>query len=463
MTRSHERMTGVDTAWLRMEDPTNLMMITGLIVFDGPMDVDRLEGVIRERLLRFDRFRQRVVQPSGLFTRPRWVDVPGLDVADHLEVLDLPAPAGRAELEEAVSRLMSRPLDYRKPLWAFHVLRNYQEGSALVVRLHHCIADGIALIRVLLSLTDETPDPGIARVNGEMAQGARRMAQGARRGALRVERARAPEDGRLREAASRAGKGLGLAARGLGAVGKLLVRPPDPPTLYRGELGVAKRAAWSAPVDLESVKGAGRGQGATVNDVLLAAMTGAMRRYVLARGGQPGGLDVRAAVPVNLRPPDAPLGMGNRFGLVFLSLPIGLANAREQMLELKRRMDAMKRSLEAVVVLGLLELVGSTTPTVQRLLVDFLARKVTVVATNVPGPRAPRYLAGVRIRRLVPWVPQAGRVGLGLSIISYDGEVTVGVASDAGIVPDPERLLDHFYDAFGALARAQDASAGKGR
>ncbi len=454
------RMSGVDTAWLRMEDPTNLMMITGVLICDESLDEERLRAVTERRLLRFDRFRQRVVQPPGVLARPRWVDDPHFELDDHLHRLRLPAPGGRAELEEAVSRLMSRPLDLAKPLWAFHLVENYAGGGALIVRLHHCLADGIVLLRVLLSLTDEEADaPTNGRAASEDAPAFRQIGRPDRR------------DGRaaLKQIARGAGlAGLaGLAGRCLGAVGRLLLRAPDPPTASKGPLGVEKRAAWSAPVPLADVKAAGGAAGGTVNDLLLTAMTGALRRYLIGRGEPLArGLNVRAAVPVNLRPPEAPLAMGNRFGLVFLSLPVGLADPEARLRELKRRMDAMKRSVEAVVVLGLLELIGSVPPVVQRRIVDFLAKKVTAVATNVPGPRRPRNLAGARLRRIVPWVPQAGRVGLGLSIFSYDGEVTVGIVSDAGLVPRPDRLVAAFHEEFDRLQdrgrRTTDGCLGKG-
>ncbi len=443
-------MSGVDTAWLRMEDPTNLMMITGLIVLDGPVELGRLRAVVRERLLCFDRFRQHVVQPPGLLARPRWVESgAAFDLERHVRRLRLPAPAGRAELEEAVSRLMSTPLDYARPLWSFHLVERYAEGAALVMRLHHCLADGMALLHVLRSLTDAAPGEGAASEGGEHVCAASN-GQPASPSAFLETRDRPQRHGAAW--ARRAGRAAVLAGRVLGATGKLIARPPDPPTPLRGALGVPKRAVWSGALDLDAVKAVGRALEATVNDVLLAALAGALHRYLVRCGEPPArGLNVRAAVPVNLRPRGAPPAMGNRFGLVFLSLPVGLADPEARLHELKRRMNAMKQSLEAVAVLGLLGLIGSVPPAVQRGIVGFLAKKVTAVATNVIGPRRPRYLAGARLRRIVPWVPQAGRVGLGLSIISYDGEVTIGVATDTGIVPEPERLVAGFYEAFAAL------------
>ncbi|MDW8148772.1 MAG: wax ester/triacylglycerol synthase family O-acyltransferase [Roseiflexaceae bacterium] len=156
--RRTEVFSSADAAWLRMEDPTNLMMITGVLIFDEPLDVARLYRVIEERLLVFDRFRMRVKpgRSSGLL--PEWEIDPYFNLRAHIHRIALPAPGDKRELQALVSDLMSTPLDFSKPLWHFHIVENYNGGSAALCRLHHAIADGIALVQVLLSLTDEQPD-----------------------------------------------------------------------------------------------------------------------------------------------------------------------------------------------------------------------------------------------------------------------------------------------------------------
>jgi diacylglycerol O-acyltransferase len=230
--------------------------------------------------------------------------------------------------------------------------------------------------------------------------------------------------------------------------------PPDPPTPFKGPLGVAKRAAWSDPVPLDDVKAAGKALGATVNDVLLAAVTGALRRYLEGRGTPLKDLEFRAVVPVNLRKPEEEHELGNRFGLVFLTLPVGIEDPADRLFELKERMDEIKGSPEAVVALGLLGAIGSAPADVERLVVDLFGRAGTGVMTNVMGPRERISFAGVPAREIMFWVPQSGRLGLGVSILSYAGGVSLGVATDAGLVPDPEKILDGFREEFDALAAA---------
>ncbi|RME51067.1 MAG: wax ester/triacylglycerol synthase family O-acyltransferase [Caldilineae bacterium] len=451
-------LSNVDAAWLGMEDPTNLMMVTGVLVFDEPLDLERFRATIRYRLLRHERFRQRVIYPSGRLSKPRWETDPNFDLSAHIIRLTLPPPGDQAALEEMVSMLMSTPLDYTKPLWQIHVLENFGEGCALLVRLHHCIADGIALMHVLLSLADDRPDAPWPSPEPEPEERRRnplsalfRRATSAAITGLRLTEKVVHESLVTLENPAHA---LQLARTGAdfaAAVGRLALRPPDPPTLFKGKLGVAKRAAWSGPVPLRDVKAIGRVTGGTVNDILLTAMTGALRRYMESRGEPVEGLNFRAVVPVNLRPPEKAGELGNQFGLVFLSLPIGIADPVDRLFELKRRMDALKGTPEAVVALGILGALGVTPQELQNIVVNIFGAKATAVMTNVPGPRQTLYLAGSPIRTLMFWVPQSGRLGLGVSILSYAGEVRLGVATDARLVPDPQKIAAAFHDEFASL------------
>lgn len=461
----NEALSNVDTAWLRMEDPTNLMMVTALLLFDAPIDMARLRATIEHRMLTFSRFRQRVVESRLPLRNPQWEDDPHFDLNAHLHRVALPAPGDQAALQELVSDLMSTPLDYSKPLWQAHVIENYGEGAALLVRLHHCIGDGIALAFVLLSMTDLTADAPwpSAPTAEEQENGAGNPLAGLVRQAGSVARRTKETAGKLLEESKEAifnpEKAAELAKGGVtaaAAAARLVLRWPDPPTVFKGKLGVAKRAAWSQPLALADVKQVSKAMGGTINDVLLTAMTGALRRYLEGRLEPVDGLEFRAAVPVNLRPLDEMGELGNRFGLVFLSLPVGIEDPVERLAELKERMDALKDSPEAVVAFGILNAMGMTPGQVQDLLVKMFGTKATAVMTNVPGPKFPLYLAGSRLSGMMFWVPQSGRLGLGVSIFSYAGTVRLGVATDAGLIPDPDKIIAGFhqeFDDFMALAQ----------
>jgi diacylglycerol O-acyltransferase len=452
-------LSSVDAAWLRMEDPTNLMMVTGVLMFEERLDPLALRVVLEERLLPFPRFTQRVVEPPLGIGPPAWVPDDRFELEAHLHHMALPEPADKERLEALVSDLMSTPLDFSKPLWQVHLV-DYGSGSAVVARIHHCIADGIALIQVLLSLTDTSAE------RGRRPKPASVDAVGAGGGpsAFNVVGRLAESGFRLLRDPTRALGAVTLGAAAAGTLAQITLLPPDPSTLLKGRLGVSKRAAWSEPLSLAEVKAAGAREGGTINDVLVACTAGALRRYLSGRGQEVSDLEIRVAVPVNLRPLDRGAELGNQFGLVFLALPIGIEDARLRFVEVKRRMDELKASLQPVVAMGVLSLLGYAPSRVQPLAVQFFGSKATAVLTNVPGPREQLYMAGKPLARTMFWVPQSGRLGLGISILSYNGEVLVGVASDSGLIPDPGLIVSGFEAELAELTRpARRARPRRGR
>jgi diacylglycerol O-acyltransferase len=458
-----EPLSAVDHAWLRMDEPSNLMIINGVLVMDEPASFDRIRGILRRRLLPIPRFRQRIVQHAG---KPCWEEDPEFDLDRHVLRMELPAPGDEGVLRDLISRLMSEPFDSARPLWSFHLLEGYKgRGSILMGRLHHCIGDGMALLLVLLSLTDITAGEaaGVERpdeLDSPFTDLFRRPSQGHEAARQLAERIM-PDGIRLMQQSADAFRSMGALTTGVasaGAFGRLVLRLPDPPTLFKGPLGIPKRVAWSEAIAVDDVKEVGRALQGTVNDVLLSAMTGGLRRYLDRKGKQAHGLNFRAAMPVNLRSLDDMADLGNQFGLVFLSLPVGIDDPVERLAELHRRSVALKRSAEPVVVYGILKLLGVVPLAVQRMVVRIFAAKTTAVMTNVPGPRQELYLAGKAIREIFFWVPQSGRVGLGISIFSYAGRVRLGLASDTGLVPDPELIVQGFHEEFEELR----ARAGKG-
>ena len=444
-----EALSNVDSAWLRMEDPTNLMTITGLMAFDEKLEFARLKRDIEDRLLPIDRFRQRVVQSRLPLAKARWQEDEHFALSAHLRRLALPHPADQGTLQEVVSELMSTPLDYTKPLWQFHYVENYGTGCAIIGRIHHCIADGLALMRVLFALVDERPDADGGPV-ASPAGGPPRVATPV--GAAGTGGNWVPDGGL--DAVLSPARILAMASKGAsaaGELGKLLTLSADPQTVFKGKLGAVKRAVWSDAIPLADVKACSKSMGATINDLLLSAVTGALRRYMLDRGGVADGLTIRAVVPVNLRPPGEAIELGNQFGLVFLSLPVGTAGEVERLRALKQEMDRIKGSPQAIVAFGVLNALGMASAEIESVGVGIFARKATAVMTNVPGPQKQLYLAGQPIKEIMFWVPQSGRLGLGVSIFSYAGRVRLGIAVDAGLVPNPGMIITHFHEELADL------------
>jgi WS/DGAT/MGAT family acyltransferase len=450
---SREPLSSVDFAWLRMDDPTNLMHINGVLVLDQPVDLERLREIIERRLLVIPRFRRRVVVPRK--GRPYWEDDPDFDISHHVSRLALPDPGGDEELKRAIEGVISTQFDLSRPLWEFRLLDNFRGGSVILGRLHHCLGDGVALMLVLLSMTDRTAeaDPTVPNPFSSLytrSQPGHLDLATIRRLAEEI----MPDGMRLLlhpAEAFRSAKRWLTGPVATGTFGRLLLRRPDPRTVFKGPLGVPKKVSWSEPLPLAEVKAMGKALGGTVNDVLLSAMTGGLRYYLEQHGKPTVDLNFRAAMPVNLRTMENMDQLGNQFGLIFLSLPVGIADPRERIAELGRRARSLKRSLEPVVVFRILDALGLVPEQIQRMVVSIFATKATAVMTNVPGPRETLYLAGKPIEDIFFWVPQAGRVGIGISICSYAGRVRLGVGSDAGLVPDPDVIVEGFHREFEAL------------
>jgi WS/DGAT/MGAT family acyltransferase len=350
-------------------------------------------------------------------------------------------------------------------------VENYRGGSALIGRFHHCMGDGIGLMMVLLAMSDF--ESGTAAGAADLAS--RNPFLNLVRGddvdiaAVRRKLERLmPEGMRLLLKPLEAFRALGVWRRGAActaALVRLTFRSSDSKTLLNARLGVPKRAAWSDATPIEEIQRIREGLGGTVNDLLLTALAGGVRRYLLERDGEAGCKDFRATIPVNLRPLEKLATLGNEFGLVYLSLPVRIADPVARLAELRRRMEKLKRSAESLVSLRVLSLMGRLPAAAQRGLVRMFASKATAVMTNVPGPAQTLYIAGNPIREMLFWVPRSARLSLGVSILTYAGKVCLGIATDAGLVPDPERIVEGYQRELAAmreLALANRSATGAG-
>ncbi len=465
---ARKKLSFADYAWLRMDDPNNLMVITGLMTFDAPLDYERLRGIIETSFFRFRRFRQRLAPPNPPSMRPYWEDDPNFNLDNHLVRVRLPEPGDQKALQDLISSLMGVGLDYDRPLWKFYLVENYGTGSAFISRLHHSIADGIALMQVLLSMTETEP----AAADARQIQGGAQDGKASPSGPVTTRHSNLLGSGPMSAeelweegkklltdrsyARQRAHQAVDLAA----SVGKLALRWPDPRTVFKGPLGMEKRAAWSEPVSLLEVKSIGKAFNSTVNDVLLSAVAGALGKYIDSRGDTAEGLSIRGVIPVNLRPIELDEELGNKFGLVFLSLPVGIADPIERLRRVRRNMNELKSSPEPIATFGIINLLGAVPPWLHEIAVDFFDSKGTTVMTNVPGTQRQLYLAGAPIHTVMAWVPQTGRIALGVSIISYNGKVWLGIATDRGLAPDPEAIIGFFQVEFEEMrSRAENAPA----
>ena len=465
---SGERMTKVDTAWLRMDSPQNLMMIVGVWVLQPGISHGALCERIETRLLKYRRFGQRVVEDAAGAT---WVDDKNFDIRNHVVTEKLIAAKGQSlqsALQDRVAALATTPLNRKRPLWQFHLVENYtlpdgSKGSAMLVRIHHCIADGIALISVTTSLVDGGSAPPERRVR-ESASGAEDWITDTLVKPftdLTIKALGAAGDGAAKslQMLSDPQKGVSgsldiakLAMKLAGDLAALALMPDDSKTRLKGKPGTTKKVAWCQPIPLDEVKAVGKALNCSLNDVLLSCVAGAIGAYLKSCGDDPQGQEIRAMVPVNLRPLDQAYKLGNRFGLAPLVLPIGVDNPIERVYEVRRRMSHMKGSYQPLLAFSLLAVAGLLIKPAQDAMLSLFGKKTTAVMTNVPGPREKLYFCGSRIEETIFWVPQNGDVGVGVSILSYGGGVQFGLITDAGLCPNPQAIIDEFEPEFAKLS-----------
>lgn len=453
----NEPMSKVDTTWLRMEQPDNLMMITGFMVFSEPLDLEKFQDVIVNRLLAFRRFRQKAVRHVN---GARWEMDKNFDLNSHIRSAALPGAADKDELEAFVSDLASTPLDPTRPLWQFHLIENYQAGQVLVTRFHHCIADGIALIQVLLSLTDDAAEQSVRKVDAKRYR--KRQATAHNLFNRLIEPAREGIDllSHMSKLAIEEGTQLlqqpdkiRSYAEEAGAMGKellgLLALPDDPKTVFKGPMGSRKRVAWADSIPLHEVKAACASLECTVNDLLIAAVSGAINGWLIDRGEDLEAMgEIRATVPVNLRPLEHALELGNHFGLVFLTLPVNESNPLARIAKIHANMVELKSSHQAQVSLGVMATLGLSPAWVQKPFLDAISQKASAVLTNVPGPKKSLYLAGTKVEEMMFWVPQNGEIGMGISILSYNDRVYFGLITDKLIISEPDEIINRFQPEF---------------
>lgn len=461
--------SGIDTAWLQLEQPTNRMVVHGVLFCDGPVDVETVRERVAQRWVpSYPGLRQRPTWPAGGLGPVRWVDHDP-DLTRHIDTVALEAPGDDAALARHVGTLMSRPLPTDRPWWAMHVLTGWQGegrdaersrehadraagagGTAVIVSIHHGLADGVALNHLFHALADEAPgvDEGTPVAYAAPPK--------PRRGVRDVRLVRREVPQRLRRLGhivtgwSRPGGAEELAATGtaIGRSAALIARPPaDAETALQGELGTAKSARWTRAVDLAAVKRAGREHGASVNDVLCAAIAGALREYLGQGAGDVPRL--RAVMPTNLRRLDRPVShwLGNEFGLVLPAIPTDEPDPARRIERVHRTMAQIKRTNQALATFIGIAAAGHGRAAWTQALVARYAEAATLIITNVPGPVRELAIAGTRVRDLLFWVPCSGRLALGVSILSYAGRVRLGVAADTGVLGGEEGV-DRFVSAL---------------
>ena len=458
MDGRRQPLASVDATWLRMDEPGNLMMVTSILVLRESVQFTCYRDFVASRLDALPRLRQRIVTSGATPGSPVWEMDPHFDLTYHIQVAPLERP-DQPSLLNFAQRLMSDPLDPRRPLWQIHFVPRYEDGCAVIVRFHHCIGDGLAMLYVLQMLTDDPPveltkAPMVSHPanNPKVFRGGLKWSLSPLVSFLRSVEERIVREVKAIIARPRSALGAMRAlSLGAGTVWKLMFMRSDPHTVLKGPLSDEKRAVWSRPIPIDTLKAIARETGATINDVILAAVAGGLRHYLVLREQPVAGLELRALAPVNLRSIEEASELGNRFGLLFVPLPLSIADPFDRLVAVRDTTRRIKRSPERLLTFLLLRVLGILPSPLFEMVVNLFGRRCTVVVTNVVGPREPLRMTGTTLKQVMFWVPCAGRLALGVSVFSYIGALWLGIAADGSVAPDPEIIINGFESDLAAL------------
>lgn len=426
-------MTRRDYAWHRMDTDKNLMVINSILLFEGAVDMERLISTIGLRLPNYPRFTQKVEHRRG---RPHWVEDEQFNIAQHIKLEQMSQEASGEQLRGHMTRIAHLPLEHDRPMWHMTVLDRVSGGHAIVFRVHHCITDGLGLVHVLNHLTDDNGVHG--RTPSPVGH---------------PHRATVAHD-TVCSAVARGVTWLKIAFH----VARLSLLWPDAPSQFKTPMKGAKQLVWLPPLEMERVRAMSKRMGVTLNDVWVAAVSGALRQYLGERGQRPDGRALRAAVTFNLREKNNAFQLGNEFGLVAVDLPTNVDDPCVRLRQSSARMTAIKRSHQPRATMAFLSIAGCLPTALQHFALNLFTSKGSVVLTNIEGPASRRYLAGSHMTDLICWVPQAGKLGVGLAFISYAGQIQLALFVDTDLVPDPDRLMALTYHAFEELELATRAA-----
>ena len=428
-TAPMSRMTWRDFAWYRMDFQKNLMVINSILLFEGPVDIERLISTIEHRLPNYPRFTQKVGTRFGL---PYWVEDQHFDIRKHIELESFDHEVTREELQSYMATMARVPLDSSRPLWHMHVIDRVQGGHAIVFRVHHSITDGLGLVHVLNHLTDDSDTQG----KTPSKVGHPLIAQ--------------PTPPSVCSYVNKVMRWLKIGFH----VGRLSVQPSDERTQLKAPMSGEKKLVWLPPMAMDQVRATSKRVGVTLNDLWVGAVSGALRRYLAERGERVDNKALRAAVTFNLREKSNAYQLGNEFGLVAVDLPTNHDDPNVRLSESSRRMTAVKRSQQPRATMVFLSIVAFLPALLQRFALNLFTSKGSAVLTNIEGPSRARYLAGSRLSDLICWVPQTGKIGIGLSFISYAGQIQMALFVDTKLVDDPDRLMELTREEFDILDQA---------
>ena len=457
---AEDRLTGLDASFLHIESDSAHMHVAGVMLFEGsPPEHEELVEALERKMHLVPRYRQKLAfVPLGQ-GRPRWVDDPYFNLGYHVRTTALPAPGSEEQLRNLAGRVFSQQLDRDKPLWEMWIVEGLEGGDrfAVLSKTHHALVDGISGVDIASVLFDVTPEPAPVPDPPRRWLPRPLPSQGQLLAEALIERATVPaEIARGVRSAFRAPRRIaGAAVSALAGVGAMAWAgmSPAPPSPYNTSIGPHRRFTWTR-VALSDVKAIKNSLGGTVNDVMLAIVTGALGRDLRRRGESIP--ELTAMVPVSVRSDEARGALGNQVAAMMAPLPVGEADPVARLERISTAMKRLKDGGQAVGAQMLTELTGFAPPTIMAQASRLVVRQrlFNLVVTNVPGPQIPLYMLGRQMHEVFPMVPLAPNQGLGVAIMSYNGRINFGLVGDYDVMDDLDQLTLDFQDSLAELADA---------
>jgi WS/DGAT/MGAT family acyltransferase len=458
-----DRLTALDAQFLYMERPTAHMHVGGVSVLepstkpDGPLLFDDLKAHVLNRLHLVPRFRQKVVFLPFNVGRPMWTDDARFDIDFHMRRASLPSPGGDKELADFVQRVHSRPLDRTKPLWELYFIEGLEGGRiAIYTKTHHALIDGVSGLDIASVLFDFTPEPREVEPEAWTPEPEPSTADLLRHWA--VDSVTHPMQAMAHQASGAVQTPVALVSRmrtALSSIQELVGSGMAPPSPFNVPIGPNRRFSFT-DVPVDDAKAVKNALGGTVNDVILTAVAGMLRRVLLARGESTLNLSMRAMVPVSTRDESQKMALGNRVSMFFVDLPVGDMEPADRLHLISAETRHFKERGQAVGAASIMGLTRWAPPTLHALAARLTVRQrfANIVVTNVPGPQVPLYLLGARLEGMYPLMNLTETMGLMIAITSLSGNMGFGFTGDWDAVPDIDDLPDHLHAAMSDLKKA---------
>jgi WS/DGAT/MGAT family acyltransferase len=462
-----DRLTSIDASFLHQEGPTSHMHIGAVLIFEGPPPVfDEFLDHIRSRLHLVPRYRQKLVTPPFETGRPLWADDSSFNLEYHVRHAALPPPGTEEQLFRLAARIASQQLDRAKPLWETWLVEGLEDSRfALISKTHHALVDGVAGVDLATVLFDSERSPAAPAADLEPWQPSREPspAELVLAGARGVTSLATDLVGRAVSATRRPTATVGRLLEAVEGVGEIVWAGlnPAPETPLNTEIGPHRRYAVVRQRldDYRQVKNA---LGGTVNDVVLTVVSGSLARWLHSRGIRTEGLEMRALVPVSVRAQDDQGSLGNKLAAMRGPLPVYINDPVARLRFVKKAMDGLKESKQAVGAATLAAVNNLAPPTIlaQASRLNFSTRLFNLIVTNIPGPQVPLYVLGRELEDLFPIAFLPTGHALAIAIMSYNGRIEYGLLGDYDALPDID-LIAEGLDA--ALDELLDVALGKAR